>query len=207
MKKRIFALFLVLTLAVSLSACGNAVTPEAAVGEILENGYRNEAFGFAIELADGWQVATDEERAALIGQASEQASGTDTAKLFEAADTVCTFYAYDPATGNNMNIMLQKANEVAVFMTSPSAYIKSYLTSTEKAFSDLGATDIRVAQSDIELSEKVLGAVDASCKLYDIQLNEKLISFKSGSYICTVTLAGINASANDLLPMLSVIEG
>ena len=35
MKKRIFALLLVLTLAVSLSACGNAVTPEAAVGEIL----------------------------------------------------------------------------------------------------------------------------------------------------------------------------
>ena len=89
--KKIIAMILVLTMALSLAACGGSDKPYTS-GLTLGSVYNHSYFGFKCVLPEGWSFYTDEQIAQLQGYTQDM-MGQDYAAIIEKSGSAMEMYA------------------------------------------------------------------------------------------------------------------
>lgn len=112
--KRVTAILLTFAAIMALTACSAPVSDMSSdplgtpVGVVDGNSYINKRFLLGCELPEGWIVADDAERLALIGKAVEAGEGEDMAKLLERAGTWYDLYAHTEDDTQRISVTVEQ---------------------------------------------------------------------------------------------------
>ncbi len=200
--KKIFALLLVLVLAVSLAGCNakEIINKSLSRGVVDGNVYTSEYIGVTFTKPDGWIYATDEEINELMGASAELLMGqSDYEAAVSDLFTVYDMMVTDPATNNNINIVYENLKLNASENMTAEEYIEIVKTNLTSA------TELSYSFGNIE--NVTLGGVEFAKLLCDVDYLG-IISMKQIMYIKNIDgyMCGITVTIADGTDP-SVIEG
>ena len=206
--KRIFALVIVLVMALSMVGCSDKVTDilnkeilnkELTRGTVDGNVYTSEYIGLSFVKPDSWVYSTDEEINELMGATNDIMNRTDYEAAVADLATVFDMMVIDSATSNNVNIVYENL----ALSGSTDITMEEYLDITKKNFEAI--PDFSYTFSDA--TNVTLGGVEFTkleCDLTYMELismKQALYMKKVGNYMVLISFTIIDGTDE------SVIEG
>ena len=174
-------------------------------GAIDGSTYRNEFFGFAYTLPEGYQFATEEQLAQLANVTTEMLEDEASTKALEEGRVLYDMYAYG-SDGQNVSLTLEKVNAMAGVLVSAEKYREICVSKFDEQLAGTGMevvecedTTYRIGDTDY-LGENVVLTYQGST------IYEKIMFLKNGSFFGLVTAAGSSPeSTEELLSYCSAI--
>lgn len=208
--KRLISLLLCVALVLSLGACTKKpsqtaapettapaaaeapteapVSAEDAVGSYENGVYRNEMLGIQAAFDENWYVASVEERLEVVGAVSEVVTDEAIADMLETSGTAMDLYAIQ-ASGNNVNLMLQKINFLQNVLISEQEYVNQSLPQMDAAMKSIQVEDAVIEATTITFAGGEHPAIAISGTQGGLNFYELMVVVKSGSYLGIVTAA------------------
>ena len=182
--KKIIAMILVLTMALSLAACGGSDKPYTS-GLTLGNVYNHSYFGFKCVLPEGWSFYTDEQIAQLQGYTQDM-MGQDYADIIEKSGSAMEMFAAEDSTGGlyTLNVVVEKLPSAAL---SEEKYVESCLDKTKAALESAGFQIDVCKAATVQFAGKTHAAIEIQGSYMGVDLYETLVVVKEGKYLACVT--------------------
>jgi hypothetical protein len=173
--KKIIAMILVLSMALSLAACGGSDKPYTS-GLTLGSVYNHSYFGFKCVLPEGWSFYTDEQIAQLQGNAQD----------IEKSGSAMEMYASEDSTGGlyTLNVVVEKLPSAAL---SEEKYVESCLDKTKAALESAGFQIDVCKAATVQFAGKTHAAIEIQGTYMGLDLYETLVVVKEGKYLACVT--------------------
>ncbi len=193
---------LTLVTVLSLVACGGTDknTPFAR-GAINGNVYHSDFAGVTFTKPDNWKFSTDEEIAKLLGVGLDVLQSGDKFDASELASTI-DFQASDPATGNNVNMSVEKLNPINAATVSIDDYIESFRSTLTTQFQGMSATFGDTTETTI--GENTYKRVTANVQMSGVSMQQVYLLRKVGKYVVCITMTSTNGGdISSLEAMLS----
>lgn len=197
--KTFFAVIFVAVILVTLVGCGKKEeekgvdeNPKINLGKWEENVYINGDLEIKFRLPEGWEPATKKEIAKIMNL-SEDMLADEGKYMSEVAKqtTVCYAMATDPATGNNIIIMSEKA-------TMP---LEKYIETVKSQITSMQGMTYNVEQEGTEkLASKDYSAITLSESVYGYK-QKQYITEKDGNFI-VITMT--NFTQEDIFNQLAI---
>lgn len=135
--KKLFSLFMIIALSLTLSACSSEPKVEEEKeevyetyvrGEWVDNVYTNDFLGFSFTLPENWTLATDEELLSMLDSATEQFASEDFKERYdEAIEKASSFYdfaIFNLNTGESMILNVEDLSKtVGAILVSEDQFI------------------------------------------------------------------------------------
>lgn len=182
--KKIIAMILVLTMALSLAACGGSDKPYTS-GLTLGSVYNHSYFGFKCVLPEGWSFYTDEQIAQLQGYTQDM-MGQDYADIIEKSGSAMEMFAAEDSTGGlyTLNVVVEKLPSAAL---SEEKYVESCLDKTKAALESAGFQIDVCKAATVQFVGKSHAAIEIQGSYMGVDLYETLVVVKEGKYLACVT--------------------
>ena len=182
--KKIIAMILVLTMALSLAACGGSDKPYTS-GLTLGSVYNHSYFGFKCVLPEGWSFYTDEQIAQLQGYTQDM-MGQDYADIIEKSGSAMEMFAAEDSTGGlyTLNVVVEKLPSAAL---SEEKYVESCLDKTKAALESAGFQIDVCKAATVQFVGKSHAAIEIHGSYMGVELYETLVVVKEGKYLACVT--------------------
>ena len=192
--KKILAMLLVLLMAVGMVACGNGTggtsqQPENTNfvrGEWTDNLYVNEFLNLKFTLPEGWNKASDEEIAEMMGLATEFAAGDSSySTAYNDAKNVYDMVAQDTTNGTNIIVM---AENLALSVGGTSYDEKAYADTVSQQLAAQENLDYTFAEEPSEISIDGETYLILKATLYDGQMCQNYLMRRVGKYMETIVI-------------------
>ena len=135
--KKLFSLFMIIALSLTLSACSSEPKVEEEKeevyetyvrGEWVDNVYTNDFLGFSFTLPENWTLATDEELLSMLDTATDQFASEDLKERYdEAIEKASSFYdfaIFNLNTGESMILNVEDLSKtVGAILVSEDQFI------------------------------------------------------------------------------------
>lgn len=193
---------LTLVTVLSLVACGGTDknTPFAR-GTIDGNVYHSDFAGVTFTKPDSWKFSTDEEIAKLLGVGLDALQSGDKFDASELASLI-DFQASDPATGNNVNMSVEKLNPINAATVSIDDYIESFRNMLNTQFQGMSATFGDTTETTI--GGNTYKRVTANVQMSGVSMQQVYLLRKVGKYVVCITMTSTNGGdISSLEAMLS----
>lgn len=195
MKKSIricLAAALALITLVSFTACKDTTEGGKSFerGTIESNVYHSDFAGLTFTKPDGWSFYTDEEIAAALGVEPEILESGEKFDASELSSTI-DFQAVDPATGNNVNMTVEKLNALNAATITIDDYITSFRDSLTAQFQNISA-DFGDT-TEVTIGANTYKRISADITMSGVSMSQVYFLRKVGKYIMCVTLTSMGA--------------
>lgn len=215
MKKRIFALVLVIALALSLTACssagksGSTDEKELTLGVIDDDNktYTNEFLGLKCQLDESWDIFDAQQMAQLQGVVADLLSDTDLSEQLNDAGTAQIFYAQAEGGLKTVNIVIENMGILYGSLMDEKEYAEAGVEQIAPAFEGIGLTEINTNITSMKFAGKDHTAITLHGSLGGTDFYETIICYKIGNYIANITAGSYTSDAtNDILAMFSKLS-
>ena len=163
---------------------------EFNLGTTTSSTYENAFIGIGFEAPEGWTFYTDEQIRAQ-NQATANMLDEDYAELIANASIVYDMMVQDSATGNNVNINLEKNTAAAVAALDLEVFLDKNLDMLVDAFSGMGISITESKIVDVTLGGKATKGLWLKCNYSGIAMYELIAPIKCGSYMANVAIVTI----------------
>lgn len=167
------------------------------LGTVSGTTYENEFMGIGCKLEDGWTFASEDDLKALINITIDKFD-EDYQEQLEAATILYAMQATDSATGNNININLEKLSGLNKTLTA-SKYVDSAMSQMSSALESAGFSNLEIQKTEVEIDGTKHPAIAISADVSGIKIYEKVVCIKCGDYIANITLATVSSDTTDEL--------
>lgn len=200
--KKYLALFLALTLAVSLCGCfggsGNedvhgeinppaANEPEFSLGKTEGSVYKNDFLGLGCTLPEGWEFYTDEQILAMNNITGEILDA-DVAEQLKNANIIYDMMAINAYDGSNINVNLEKFNALQILALDIKASLEAQMGTIKSSYETMGYTDVNVEYQQVTVDGKAYDALVITAKAQEIDISCVVFSFIKGNYMANVSV-------------------
>jgi len=211
--KRIFAILLLVTLSLSLSACAEAnvlgvstpTTPLAVSdGSTVSDSetpvaYRNDYFKYTCVLPDDWYVLNTDEIAQVLGYTVDSLGEGDAGDIiqdtFESGESKMDFYAFSDGGVQSINIVLAKLKVLEMLLP-----MQQLLDASTKllvsGLEDMGATNIATSTKKVDFLGEERLVLLVQGEFMGGTLFETIVVMRDGMYMSSITMTSFNQDAS-----------
>ncbi len=185
MKKFIAILLLLSTMAMLFASCGSEKIER---GTVVDKTYTNESIGITYNLPSGWEYYTDEEIAKLMNIAAENYKDENILNSAKIT-TVIDFMAFNPSTGDNVNLSFENL----IPSDSTKITVDEYIEVTKKNLSEQLPN---VSYQFDNVVKVTIGGTEytrltASCSSSGINMKQYIYVTKVGTYMVCISASTI----------------
>lgn len=195
--KKLIKIAVMMTLALGIIGCGQSVEEAVlSAGETTDSAYTNEFFNVKFE-GDKWYLANSEELQQISNYTSDSMDNDDFEKLVESGTAAYIMYAVDNATGDTVNMIVQK---LPTSLVKDVDIMEAALPSLEEQLTGaLGASNVNT-----EITKTTVFGEERNCMVmdYDVQgthLYQKQVYEVKGKFYLIITATAIGEDRTDEL--------
>ena len=167
-----------------------------AIGSFSGNVYSNKEFGVRVTVPKSWSVASTDQLAAQNG-----VKVTDLSKMDLSTDRL-VFYAQDPKTGTNVNILVNKTASMLASITDDNLFSIAKESSIESLKQQ--GWDVKTYEVIHKtIAGKDYGILHMAFEGQGIKAEQYQVWMRTGEYILVTTGGGVDYKLNDFLGYFS----
>lgn len=209
--KKLIVIMLCLMMMTSLIACSKSPSEEEVRGEQTTNEktqeeseaetsekefslgetdglvYENKFIGIGCTLEDNWSFYSDEEIMELNNYTADVA-GEDYEKIMEGADLVYDMYAVSGDLQNNMNVVLEKMNQVLLDHLVIEDSLEAAMPVMKETFADIGYADLQAELDTISIEGKEFTCLYTTGEINGVTAYQKTFPIKCNGYLANITI-------------------
>lgn len=189
-----------------LSSEINLSTGELSLGKIVGNVYKNTFIGIGYKLDENWSFYDDEQIKELNNIAIDMV-GDDINELLKKASLVYDMFATDSDKLNNINIILEKVNNLQLLSLNIADNFNIIAPTLKDGLKNMGYKNINCEIGSVEVDGKILDASHLSAEINDIKMYQTTFQKKCNGYLASITIATYHDNTiSDLLNNFYWIE-
>ncbi len=165
----------------------NSEKDDFSLGETNGLAYENSFIGIGCNLGEDWSFYNDEQIKDLNNYAADVA-GEDYVEAMKAADIVYDMYAIHDNQLNNINVNLQKVNQIALSQLNLEENFENTIPELEKAFENMGYTDLEFEITTVDVDGEEVMCLKSCGVIDELMMYQKIISIKCDGYLSNITV-------------------
>ncbi|ETP72855.1 hypothetical protein UYO_1089 [Lachnospiraceae bacterium JC7] len=202
LKKKITAV-----LAVAVIICGLPFTAFAKTnaksfskGDIKDNKYVNEYFGYSVGAPKGYTFYNDKELAEFNEVTEAYMSDAEAVKKsIDAGESVIVAYAEGSNGYNNLNIGVSQGDDAIEKLDDVKDIYVEYMDSVKETLESMGFTVEKVSVMDEKIDGEKAYALWSKSTIKGVDMYQKQTMFFKGDYIMTITATTIGDDDTDAI--------
>ncbi len=161
---------------------------EFSTGKVNGNVYKNEFIGISYTLDEGWSFY-DEERIRETNEMAMDMAGEEYEKIIREADIVYDMCATDSDQLNNININLEKIDNIQLLSLDIAKNFEAIMPTLEETLTNMGCENISHRIDKIEVDGKMVDALFVTADINGVNMYQTLFQKKCNGYLANITVA------------------
>ncbi len=161
---------------------------EFSTGKVNGNVYKNEFIGISYTLDEGWSFY-DEERIRETNEMVMDMAGEEYEKIIREADIVYDMCATDSDQLNNININLEKIDNIQLLSLDIAKNFEAIMPTLEETLTNMGCENISHRIDKIEVDGKKVDALFVTADINGVNMYQTLFQKKCNGYLANITVA------------------
>lgn len=212
--KKLFSLFMIIALSLTLSACSSEPEVEEEKeevyetfvrGEWVDNVYTNDFLGFSFTLPENWTLASDEELLSMLETATDEMLTEEMKeqydKAIESAQSFYEFAVFNLTTGESMVLNIEDLSKtVGAILLSEDQFIDALETN----FGSVEGVKFEILnREDVSLSMGKFRVLNINVN--DV-MTQKYYVMKDGKYMISFIVGYLNQAHDGVDSILEQIQ-
>lgn len=212
--KKLFSLFMIIALSLTLSACSSEPEVEEEKeevyetfvrGEWVDNVYTNDFLGFSFTLPENWTLASDEELLSMLETATDEMLSEEMKeqydKAIESAQSFYEFAVFNLTTGESMLLNIEDLSKtVGAILLSEDQFIDALETN----FGSVEGVKFEILnREDVSLSMGKFRVLNINVN--DV-MTQKYYVMKDGKYMISFIVGYLNQAHDGVDSILEQIQ-
>ena len=171
-------------------------------GEVKDNTYTNEFFGFKFDIDSSWTVFDENQLLQLAGLVADSADDEALSKVIENSGVIYDFYATEGL--KSANIVMQSRGLLSSL--DMKEYVELSVKQAESNMPSMGIDNVTTSVSTVNISGKDYYCATITGVSQGMDIYEKMVFFDAGEYIASLTVGTfVEDNTDELIAKISGI--